>query len=296
LRDSCRRVPDQSAANPLQGPGKSLGTSAFNHSAGSLVLESIAPDSLDKPGEFLCHEMRYVFEETFPPTSGSMNKPSNHPESQTTDGSNPVTRGASFLIGIAGGSAGGKTTFAGELLSAAGDQLAILELDRFYHPLKATPNQERTNFDHPSALDFDLLEKVLKELQSSGTTSVPNYDFATHNRVGHEDFDAAPIIIVEGILALWNSSIRDMLDLKVYVDAPSDVRLQRRMERDQQERGRDADSIQRQWNDTVQPMHDRYVEPSRGYADQIIDGTANLKNAAADFWTHGSIPTNPEAR
>ena len=189
----------------------------------------------------------------------------------------------SLLIGIAGGSAGGKTSLARELISAAGKQLTILELDRFYHPLGKSKNSHLTNFDEPAALDFELLESVLEQLRANGTASVPNYDFATHDRVGYEHVHAAPVIIVEGILALWNKNVRDLLDFKVYVDAPTKTRFQRRMKRDMNERGRHADSIQRQWNDTVRPMHDKYVEPSRKHADTIIDGTSNLKTIAGEL-------------
>jgi len=187
------------------------------------------------------------------------------------------------LIGIAGGSAGGKTSLARELISAAGKQLTILELDRFYHPLGKSKNSHLANFDEPAALDFEMLESVLEQLRANGTASVPKYDFATHDRVGFERVNAAPLIIVEGILALWNTNVRDLLDFKIYVDAPAEIRFQRRMKRDMIERGRDADSIQRQWNDTVRPMHDKYVEPSRQHADQLIDGTSNLKTTASEL-------------
>jgi uridine kinase len=193
------------------------------------------------------------------------------------------TLGPTLLIGIAGGSAGGKTSLARELISAAGKQLTILELDRFYHPLGKSKNSHLANFDEPAALDFEMLESVLEQLRANGTASVPKYDFATHDRVGFERVNAAPLIIVEGILALWNTNVRDLLDFKIYVDAPAEIRFQRRMKRDMIERGRDADSIQRQWNDTVRPMHDKYVEPSRQHADQLIDGTSNLKTTASEL-------------
>ena len=193
------------------------------------------------------------------------------------------TLGPTLLIGIAGGSAGGKTSLARELISAAGKQLTILELDRFYHPLGKSKNSHLANFDEPAALDFEMLESVLEQLRANGTASVPKYNFATHDRVGFERVNAAPLIIVEGILALWNTNVRDLLDFKIYVDAPAEIRFQRRMKRDMIERGRDADSIQRQWNDTVRPMHDKYVEPSRQHADQLIDGTSNLKTTASEL-------------
>ncbi|MAI72888.1 MAG: uridine kinase [Rhodopirellula sp.] len=190
---------------------------------------------------------------------------------------------SSLLIGIAGGSAGGKTTFAKELLRAAGNKVAVLELDRFYHSLGNREDYQQVNFDEPAALDFDLLQTVLEELRAHGRASIPIYDFATHTRIGHETLEAAPLIIVEGILILWNRNVRDLLDFKLYVEAPSELRFQRRMMRDMKERGRDAASIQQQWNETVRPMHDKYVEPSRQHADQLIDGTDNLKDTANEL-------------
>lgn len=194
----------------------------------------------------------------------------------------------SLLIGIAGGSAGGKTSLARELTTAAGNKVAILQLDRFYHSLRNAENSQPKNFDEPAALDFELLETVLEQLRLNGTASVPKYDFATHTRVGYEYLDAAPVIIIEGILALWHAGVRDLLDFKLYVDAPAELRFQRRLKRDVNERGRDAQSVEQQWNDTVQPMHDKYVEPSQQYADRLISGTDNLKNTAEellDTWT-----------
>lgn len=181
------------------------------------------------------------------------------------------------MIGIAGGSASGKTSLARELAAAAGNKLTLLELDRFYYCLGNKTNKHLNNFDEPAALDFELLVDVLDHLRTHGTASVPRYDFTTHNRVGYEPLHAAPLIVVEGILVLWHSKIRDLLDIKLYVDAPASVRYQRRLQRDVNERGRDSNSVEKQWNETVQPMHDEYVEPSRHHADTIIDGTAELK-------------------
>jgi|TARA_B110000495_G_scaffold203286_1_gene226351 uridine kinase len=212
-----------------------------------------------------------------------MNKASNTSDSKASSGSNQCTSDGHLLIGIAGGSAGGKTTFASELKLAAGDDLAILELDRFYHPLGKSKTKELPNFDEPAALDFELLETVLDQLRSNGTALVPRYDFATHDRIGFDRFDAAAMVILEGILVLWHPGIRTLLDLKIYVDAPAPLRFQRRLHRDAAERGRDVVSIQQQWQNTVLPMHEAYVEPSRQYADQVLDGTANLKTAASDL-------------
>jgi len=196
--------------------------------------------------------------------------------------------GSSLLIGIAGGSAGGKTTLAKELIAEAGDKVTILELDRFYHSLGNTTDCHQANFDEPAALDFELLQTVLEQLRTDGTASVPIYDFSTHNRIGYETLKTAPLIIVEGILVLWDRKVRDLLDVRIYVDAPAELRFQRRMKRDMKERGRDAESIEQQWNETVRPMHEKYVEPSRQHADRFIDGTTNLTSTANELlnvWT-----------
>lgn len=196
---------------------------------------------------------------------------------------------SSLLIGIAGGSACGKTSLAKELITKAGNKLAILELDRFYHSLGSRKDCHLGNFDEPAALDFELLQTVIENLCMHGTASIPTYDFATHNRIGYERLEAAPLIIVEGILALWHVNVRNLLDTKIYVDAPTELRFQRRMKRDINERGRDAESIEKQWNDSVRPMHEKYVAPSRQYADQFIDGTGNLKSTANELlniWLH----------
>ncbi len=213
--------------------------------------------------------------------TGINDKPQNNqPPFMNTHSDSPAS---STLIGIAGGSAGGKTTLAKELIAAAGNKATILELDRFYHSCENTQGCDQANFDEPAALDFELLQTVLEQLQTHGTASVPKYDFATHSRTGYEHLETASLIIVEGILVLWSKNIRDLLDHSIYVDAPAETRFQRRLKRDTKERGRDAESIELQWNQTVQPMHDKYVEPSRQYADQLIDGTANLRIIANEL-------------
>lgn len=189
----------------------------------------------------------------------------------------------SYFVGIAGGSAGGKTSLAKALVAEGGNRVAILELDRFYHSVSMRKDSHKANFDEPAALDFKLLHTVLGQLRTHGVASVPKYDFATHKRVGYENLVAAPLIIVEGILALWNGKVRDLLDFKIYVDAPPEVRFQRRLQRDMSERGRDAASIEQQWHETVQPMHHKYVEPSRQHAYQVIDGTTNLQDKAGEL-------------
>ena len=186
------------------------------------------------------------------------------------------------MIGIAGGSACGKTTFARHLRKSAGEgHVTILELDRFYLPSSQRTSSHAANFDRPEALDLDLVESVVSELQQRGESNVPVYDFASHDRVGFEHIDASPVIIVEGILALWHAPLRRVLDSSFFVDTPHDDRLARRIERDGRERGRTPMSVRQQWFETVLPMHLQFVEPTKAYADHIVDGRDDLCRVAA---------------
>ena len=185
------------------------------------------------------------------------------------------------MIGVAGGSASGKSTFAHSLAKAAGSgQATILELDRFYRPLSPADNEAEFNFDEPSALDFALVESVISELFENGHSEAPVYDFATHDRTGYEPLSAAPLVIVEGLLALWHQPLRDLLHCKIFVDAPDHLRFERRMHRDVRERGREPISVERQWAETVLPMHECYVETTKHHADRLVDGQGDLDHAA----------------
>ena len=188
-----------------------------------------------------------------------------------------------LMVGIAGGSASGKTTLAREILSLAADNVALIELDRFYHPLLPDEDAESKNYDHPSALDFELLRQSCCQLQAEGHATIPIYDFSQHDRVGYEEILAKPIVIVEGILAFWNSAIRDLLKQRLFVETPTEIRFERRRERDRRERGRDDQSIKFQWLETVEPMYHRYVKTTQTYADRTIDGTLDLRNIAKEL-------------
>ena len=188
---------------------------------------------------------------------------------------------AVLIIGIAGGSASGKSTFARSLAKVAGrGQATILELDRFYHPLGPTADETQCNFDEPNAIDFGLVDSVVNHLVEQGQATTPIYDFATHTRTGYELLHAAPFIIVEGLLTLWHQPLRDALACKIFVQTPDQLRLERRRDRDVRERGRQANSVEKQWRDTVLPMHHNYVEPTKQHADQIVDGEGDLDHAA----------------
>lgn len=180
-----------------------------------------------------------------------------------------------IVVGIAGGTGSGKTTVAAAIASRLGeDNLIHLQHDSYYRPLPQTMSideRAKTNFDHPDALETSLLCEHLRSLKSGQAVRVPSYDFATHQRCeGDELKEPARIILVEGILIYAHQPLREMLDIKIFVDTESDVRFIRRLRRDVSERGRDVDSVISQYLETVRPMHNQFVEPSKVHADIVI--------------------------
>ncbi len=179
-----------------------------------------------------------------------------------------------ILIGIAGVSASGKTTVAKSIVdSFDSKQIRILKLDDYYKDQSSMPMEERivTNYDHPNAFDFDLLKTHLQILLDGKEIEKPEYDFSVHNRKEKKELiSSAPIIILEGILVFSEEEIRNLLDIKIYVDADSDVCFIRRMQRDINERGRQVEDIVKQYLTTVKPMQERFIEPTKKYADIII--------------------------
>jgi uridine kinase len=179
-----------------------------------------------------------------------------------------------YLIGVAGGSSSGKTTVAERLAELAGTRhLALLKLDSYYVDLSDRPMAEREafNFDHPDAFDWQLLEQHLKTLIGGESVEVPVYDYVQYNRSDEvKVVHPAPIIVVEGILVLWEPSLRERFDLKVFVDTEADIRLIRRIRRDAHERGRSVESVIEQYLRTVRPAHEQFIEPSKRYADVIV--------------------------
>ena len=179
-----------------------------------------------------------------------------------------------FLIGIAGGSGSGKTTFAKKALHhVTGAGVAILHQDNYYLP--SPPAQLVTeagvNFDHPDAFDWDLLFQHLKSLKEGRAVAVPQYDFKSNSRTSKtERLGPCRAVLVEGIFALWDSQIRDLMDLRVFLNVDSDIRFIRRLHRDIKERGRNIDGITRQYYDTVRPMYHEFVEGTRQFADVIV--------------------------
>jgi len=185
------------------------------------------------------------------------------------------------MIGVAGGTGSGKTTISRALLDGLPRSRAVLiQHDSYYrdHPELSYESRTEVNYDHPSALETELLVEHLDRLHDGHTVQIPRYDFASHRRREETaPVDPAPVTIVEGILVLAESDIRDRLDIKLFVDTAADIRLMRRVRRDLEERGRTFSQVRKQYYETVRPMHQAFVEPSKSYADIIIpEGGKNL--------------------
>lgn len=174
------------------------------------------------------------------------------------------------LIAVCGGSGSGKTTFAKRLVERLGaNRCAILSQDRYYIDQSSNFKEDggEVNFDHPNAIDFDLMAKHLNQLASGKAIDAPNYDFATHKRQKETTrFEAKPVIIVDGILVLSQEKIRDEVDASVFIDIPEAIRFERRLKRDIVERGRTREGVEKQFFKQVKPMHDQFVEPSKAFA------------------------------
>lgn len=177
------------------------------------------------------------------------------------------------IIGVAGGSGSGKTTVVREIVRALGPaNVAVIHHDSYYRdrPQTLAPDGS-VNFDHPDALESDLLARHMATLLEGKAVEIPTYDFRTHHRTPEtERVEPAPAIIVDGLLIFAEPALRDLMDIKVFVDADADQRLMRRLQRDIKERGRDLDSVLDQYRTTVRPMHLEFVEPSKRWADIII--------------------------
>lgn len=178
------------------------------------------------------------------------------------------------VIGIAGGSGSGKTTVLNRIIGEFGpDPIAVLDHDAYYRDLSHLSPEKRArfNFDHPDALETELMTEHLDALIEGKAIEKPVYDFTTHTRAEETETVAPrPVIIIEGILVLAESSLEERMDIKIYVDAADDIRLMRRIRRDMQERDRSIEGILRQYERTVRPMHLEFVEPSKREADVII--------------------------
>lgn len=183
-------------------------------------------------------------------------------------------RSTPLVIGIAGGSGSGKTTLANLILDRVGrERIAYLPHDAYYKDLSALPPNQRTaiNFDHPDSLDTELLIEHVRALIAGESVEIPLYDFKTHTRTTQTiRVDPRPVVMVEGILIFADRELRQLLEVKIFVDTDADIRFIRRLDRDLRERGRTTDYVVRQYLSTVRPMHMEFVEPSKRYADVIV--------------------------
>ncbi len=184
-----------------------------------------------------------------------------------------------FVIGVAGGSGSGKSTVTREVLASIGlDMVAVVMQDDYYlDQTHMSPDTRRkTNYDHPQAFDWPLMVQHVQTLLNGGSIEMPVYDFAADNRSSKTiTVKPAPVIVIEGLFALFDAELCKMMSLKIFVDTAADVRFIRRLQRDMTERGRSAESVINQYLETVRPMHKQFIEPTKRNADVILPHGAN---------------------
>ena len=183
-----------------------------------------------------------------------------------------------IIIGIAGGTGSGKSTFTRKLKKEFKDDVAVLYHDNYYRDQSDIPLEERrkTNYDHPDAMETELLVRQLQELKEGKTIQCPTYDYTLHTRSSEVvTVEPKKVILLEGILVLADERLRDLMDIKVYVETDADERILRRIIRDVKERGRDMEGVVEQYLTTVKPMHYLYVEPTRSKADVVVNSGKN---------------------
>ena len=184
-----------------------------------------------------------------------------------------------FVIGVAGGSGSGKSTVTREVLASIGpDMVAVVMQDDYYlDQTHLSPEERRkTNYDHPQAFDWLLMVQHVQALLHGESIEMPTYDFAQDNRASQTiTVKSAPVIVIEGLFALYDADLRNMMSLKIFVDTAADVRFIRRMQRDMAERGRSTESVVNQYLETVRPMHKQFIEPTKRNADVILPHGAN---------------------
>jgi uridine kinase len=185
-----------------------------------------------------------------------------------------IERMSSFVIGVAGGSGSGKTTVVRRIVDSLGpEHVTLLDHDRYYRDRNDLRLEERAalNYDHPDSLETDLLVSHVRQLKAGKAVEAPRYDFTRHARLTEkETVPPRRALIVEGILIFTDAALRELMDIKVFVDTDSDTRFIRRLQRDVAERGRTMESVIDQYQSTVKPMHREFVEPSKRYADVIV--------------------------
>jgi len=182
------------------------------------------------------------------------------------------------LILISGGTASGKTTLVNELKKLYKDKISVLSMDNYYksNDLMTLEQRKNINFDHPDSIDFNMVKRDVKALLNGIDIKSPKYDFRIHSRLNDDELvKSSNIIVLEGIFALYDKELRELSSLNIFVDADSDIRFIRRLNRDVKERARTIDSVVVQYLKTVKPMHNLYVEKTKEYADIIINTTNN---------------------
>ena len=188
----------------------------------------------------------------------------------------------SVILGIAGGTGSGKTFIVNNLLSSyTSNHINAINLDSYYKDLSHMDHRDRAkqNFDHPDSIDIELIISHLKHISNGNDIDIPTYDFSNHVRLETTTtISQSNVIIVEGIFALHYMQLRKLYTLNVFIETSKDIRFQRRLNRDTKERGRTIDSIKDQFESTVLPMHEKFIRPSKRFADLIIDGDSNIKN------------------
>jgi len=184
-----------------------------------------------------------------------------------------------FVIGVAGGSGSGKSTVTRQVLASIGPEMAsVVYQDDYYLDQSHLAREERrkTNYDHPHAFDWPLMVQHVQALCRGETIAMPRYDFTQDNRSSDTiAVKSAPVIVIEGLFALFDADLREMMSLKIFVDTAADVRFIRRLQRDISERGRSTESVIQQYMDTVRPMHKQFIEPTKVHADVILPHGAN---------------------
>jgi uridine kinase len=184
----------------------------------------------------------------------------------------------SIIIGIAGGTGSGKSTFTNRIKEEFGDRVSVIYYDNYYkaHDDMSFEERKLINYDHPDSFETDLLVEHLHKLKEGIPVQCPVYDYSVHNRTDRTiEIKPAEVIIIEGILVLYDRRLSDMMDIKIFVDADADERILRRVIRDVKERGRDVEGIARQYLTTVKPMHYAFVEPTKYTADLVINSAYN---------------------
>lgn len=199
-----------------------------------------------------------------------------------------IKRMTSRIVAVVGGTASGKTTLASDLYRIGGtEKVQVIPLDAYYRCNAHLPLEERAkvNYDHPDAFEIEFLIEQLLLLQRGEAVETPTYHFATHSRSAQtRRILPQDVIIIEGILTLHFPEIRDILSYSVFVDTPDDLRFARRLSRDVRERGRTEESVITQWNDTVQPMHERFCAPTKHFASELIDGSSWADPDVVALW------------